>query len=142
MKLNENEVCTSGGGNQPGTFNSVKKIQLTHFKLVHRSGGLCSKKWGCSGNKQTMFITNSNNRLHSPGYDSQEVELYGQDVETDELIVRAGHPIFIKNEDTLKVWYKWDFRGTSERPGEEVCFDVYGYGKLFQVEVILTLYER
>jgi len=77
-----------------------------------------------------MFVTNSNDRLLSPGYDRQNVVLYGQNVETAELIVRAGHPVFVKNEDTLKVWYKADLLGTSELPGDEVCFDIYGYGRL------------
>ena len=129
MKLNENVVCAQGGGDQPAVFSSEKSIEASHFKLVYKSGGYCGNKWGCSGNSQTMLVTNSNKDILSPSHDGSGEVLYNHDMNVDEFVMKAAHPVFIKTDDALNVWFITDYYNGNNENSNEVCFDVYAHGK-------------
>lgn len=123
-------MCAGARDDTPARITSQLDFEATYFKLVHTSGTICGKKWGCSGDSQTMIITNTARETLSraPGD-----RLHRTDMESPEMVIQASRPVMIKTNDQLDVWFITDFLDgvTTYSANERACFNVYAYGRDF-----------
>ena len=123
------EVCVGARDELKGTFNALLDYETSFYKLVYTRGAMCGKKWGCSGNGQTMAIANSNREIITRYFADT---LYEFDMDSDQMFIKGVHPVMIKANDELNVWFVTDFLDLAGQSNygvdEKVCFDVYAYG--------------
>lgn len=129
--MNEREVCVGTRDEAKGTFNALLDYETTLYKLVYIRGGFCDKKWGCSGSAQTMAIANSNREIITRPMG--EVQ-YRFNMDSDEMFIKGVHPVMIKANDELNVWFIVDYNDSADENNystdDEICVDVYAYGKI------------